>query len=325
MPRPPHDGGRRRSGTDGAAPFPVDAAGRPAYTGRQPDDPADCRARIAGSSNDQPSEEASMATPVPSLSFKGLVIPDIAGRAVLITGGSSGIGRSIALGFAAAGAKVVIHYQTSVAGAERTAEEIRAGGGEAALVHFDAADSAAVARGVAEAVTAFGRLDGLVNNAGSMMGRSPYETTDLDHLDHVFQVNGRSVLAATQAALPALKDAKGFVINTTSIAARNGGSLGAGLYASAKGYVATMTKGMAKEFAPYGIRVNAVAPGVIMTPFHERDSTPAQLEASRQTIPMARLGGPDECVGAYLFLASPLLSGYVTGQTIEVNGGQLMP
>jgi 3-oxoacyl-[acyl-carrier protein] reductase len=223
------------------------------------------------------------------------------------------------------GARVVIQYHTSEAGAVKTAEEIRAGGGAVALVRFDAADNAAVTAGVAEAVAAFGGLDGLVNNAGSMMGRSPYETTDLDHLDHVFAVNGRSVVAATQAALPALKASKGFVINTTSIAARNGGSVGAGLYASSKAYVAAMTKGMAKEFAPYGIRVNAVAPGVILTPFHERDSTPAQLEAARQTIPMGRLAVPEECVGAYLFLASPMLSGYVTGQSIEVNGGQLMP
>jgi 3-oxoacyl-[acyl-carrier protein] reductase len=266
-----------------------------------------------------------MSSDTATLSFRGLVIPDIAGRAVLVTGGSSGIGRAVAIGFAAVGARVIIQYHAGKDAAEAVAAEIRAAGGDVAVVGFDAADNDAVVRGVEQAVAAFGRLDGLINNAGSMMGRSPYETTDLAHLDAVFAVNGRSVVAATQAALPALKASKGFIINTTSIAARNGGSLGAGLYAASKGFVANVTKGMAKEFASYGIRVNAVAPGVILTPFHERDSTPAQLEAARGTIAQARLGVPEECVGAYLFLASPLLSGYVTGQSIEVNGGQLMP
>lgn len=266
-----------------------------------------------------------MTSDTAPLSFAGLKIPDIAGQAVLVTGGSGGIGRAVAIGFAAVGAKVIVQYHAGEAAAEAVAAEIKAAGGEVGLVRFDAADNTAVADGVRKAASMFGRLDGLINNAGSMMGRSPYETTDLSHLDDVFAVNGRSVIAATQAALPALKESRGYVINTSSIAARNGGSLGAGLYAAAKGFVANVTKGMAKEFAPYGIRVNAVAPGVILTPFHERDSTPAQLEAARTTIPQGRLAQPEECVGAYLFLASPLLSGYVTGQSIEVNGGQLMP
>ena len=112
---------------------------------------------------------------------------------------------------------------------------------------------------------------------------------------------------------------------TTSIAARNGGAGGAMLYAAAKGFVSTITRGHAKELIGKKIRVNAVSPGVIATPFHDRYTDAAAMEAIRKTIPIARIGTAEECVGAYLFLASEALSGYVVGQIIEVNGGQLMP
>jgi 3-oxoacyl-[acyl-carrier protein] reductase len=115
------------------------------------------------------------------------------------------------------------------------------------------------------------------------------------------------------------------IINTSSIAARSGGGPGSGLYASSKAFVGNLTRGLAKELVEDRIRVNAVAPGVIATPFHERFSTPEQVAAMVATIPMGRAGTAEDCVGAYLFLASEALSGYVTGQVIEVNGGQLMP
>jgi 3-oxoacyl-[acyl-carrier protein] reductase len=117
----------------------------------------------------------------------------------------------------------------------------------------------------------------------------------------------------------------GGIINVTSVAARHGGGPGAALYAGSKGFVSTMTRGLAKELVKDNIRVNAVAPGVIQTPFHDRFSTPQMLEGFRATIPMNRIGTPDECTGAFLFLASNQLSGYVTGQILEVNGGQYMP
>jgi 3-oxoacyl-[acyl-carrier protein] reductase len=97
------------------------------------------------------------------------------------------------------------------------------------------------------------------------------------------------------------------------------------LYAAAKGFVSTLTRGLAKEVVGDRIRVNAVAPGVIATPFHDRFSTAQQIAAMQATIPMGRLGSSEDCVGAYLYLASDLLSGYVTGQILDVNGGQLMP
>ena len=158
-----------------------------------------------------------------------------------------------------------------------------------------------------------------------MVRRVPYEeVTDKDY-DEIMDLNARSILVASKAALPYLKKGGGFVINTTSIAARNGASGGAGLYGSSKSFVSNVTRGMAKEWIEYGIRVNAVAPGVITTPFHERYSTQVQLDAMLATVPQGRLGIASDCVGAYLFLASDVLAGYVIGQTIEVKGGQLMP
>lgn len=155
-----------------------------------------------------------------------------------------------------------------------------------------------------------------------------YGTEVISQYDRVMDVNARSVFAACHAAIPTMHtQGKGNIINVTSIAARNGGGGGAGLYASAKGFVSTLTGAVTKEEALNlnNIRVNAVAPGVITTPFHERYSNEEQLEAMRKTVPMGRLGTAEECVGDFLFLAGDQLSSYVTGQVIEVNGGQLMP
>ncbi len=261
----------------------------------------------------------------------GLRIPDLEGRAVLVTGASTGIGADLARALAAQGARVGLHYNASVAAAEALAAEIAAAGGEARLIRADVADADAARGAVAEAAAGFGRLDGLINNAGGMVRRVAYaDVSDRDY-DEIMDLNARSVLAASHAAIPHLKAAAaatgwgGFIINTTSVAARNGAGGGAGLYGSSKAFVSNVTRGMAKELIPFGIRVNAVAPGVIDTPFHARYSTAAQIAAMRATIPAGRLGTAEDCVGAYLFLASAALSAYVVGQVIEVNGGQLMP
>ena len=121
------------------------------------------------------------------------------------------------------------------------------------------------------------------------------------------------------------RQGSGAIINLTSIAARNGGGGGSAVYATSKAAVSTFTRGLAKEVALDGIRVNAVAPGVISTPFHERHTSDEQMEVMVAGVPMRRLGTPEECVGAVLFLASEVMSGYVTGQILEVNGGMLMP
>lgn len=255
-----------------------------------------------------------------------LSLPDLAQKRVLITGASTGIGAALARAFAAQGASVGLHFNQSEAPARALADAITAEGGRVHLVQGDAGERGALARVVEEAAEALGGLDGLINNAGSMLGRVAYAELTDEHYDRVMELNARSLLEASRAAIPHLKTSGGgFVINTTSIAARNGASGGAGLYASAKAFVSNVTRGMAKELIPFGIRVNAVAPGVIETPFHERYSTAAQLETMRAAIPQGRLGTAEDCVGAYLFLASETLSPYVIGQVIEVNGGQLMP
>lgn len=253
-------------------------------------------------------------------------IDDISGKAVLITGASTGIGAALARAFAAQGALVGLHYNASADAARALLAEIAAAGGTATGIRADLTTSAGARDAVAQAVAAFGRLDGLINNAGAMVRRVSYaDATDLDY-DQIMDLNARSVVAASSAAIPHLKAAGGgFIINTTSVAARNGASGGAGLYGSSKAFVSNVTRGMSKELIPFGIRVNAVAPGVIITPFHERYSTQTQLDAMLATVPAGRLGTPQDCVGAYLFLASASLSGYVVGQVIEVNGGQLMP
>jgi 3-oxoacyl-[acyl-carrier protein] reductase len=254
-----------------------------------------------------------------------LSIPDLAGKAILVTGASTGIGAALARAYAAQGSKVGLHYNASRDAAEELATEIRDAAGEVFLTQGDFSVSADVTRVVEETASHFGRLDGLVNNAGGMLGRVPYSEMSDEHYDRVMDLNARSVITACRVAMPWLKKQGGFIINTSSIAARNGAGGGAGLYGSAKAFVSNVTRGLAKELIGFGIRVNAVAPGVILTPFHERYSTDEQIKAMVATVPQGRAGTAEDCVGAYLFLSSDLLSGYITGQIIEVNGGQLMP
>lgn len=250
---------------------------------------------------------------------------DLKGRRVLITGSSTGIGAAVALGAARAGAVVTVHYHASHDKAEALVAAIRAEGGKVHLVGGDVSLSAEAARVVDEAAGAMGGLDVLINNAGALLKRAPLEQMDDATYDAVLDLNVRSVLVASRAAVKHMKSAgRGSIINTSSVAARNGGGPGALLYAGAKAFVLNATRNMAKELAGVNIRVNGVSPGVIATPFHERYSTPEMLETMRKTIPMARLGAPEECVGAYLFFASDELSGYITGQVLEVNGGQFM-
>jgi 3-oxoacyl-[acyl-carrier protein] reductase len=243
-------------------------------------------------------------------------LPDLAGRVFLVTGASSGIGAVVARAFAAQGARLALHYR-SVGEARRILDELP----ESYGIEGDLAERTAADAAVRLTVERFGRLDGLVNNAGSMIERRPLDAVDDAYYDAVVDLNARAVVFASKAAVPHLRRTRGTIISTTSIAARLGGGPGAVLYGAAKGFVSSFTRGLAKD----GIRVNAVAPGIIATPLHDRFTTPEQMRAAAATIPMGRVGTPEECVGAYLFLASPALSAYITGQVIEVNGGQLMP
>jgi 3-oxoacyl-[acyl-carrier protein] reductase len=255
------------------------------------------------------------------------VIPDLKGKAVLITGASTGIGAAAAQAFGRNGARVAVNFNASVDEAEAVANAIRASGGEALLVRGDVTRAEAAAEIVQQTVQAFGRLDVLVNNAGALIKRTRVEDYSDEYLDAVLELNVKQVVRFIREGATQMRrqSGGGSIINLSSIAARNGGGPGSVIYAAAKGFIATATRGWAKELVKDRIRVNAVSPGVITTPFHERFSTAEQLAAMQTTIPMDRLGTAEECVGAFLYLASEQMSGYVTGQIIEVNGGQYMP
>ena len=247
------------------------------------------------------------------------------GKSVLVTGASSGIGAAVARRFGALRAVVGVHYNGQRAQAEAVAGDIRAAGGTAHVLQADVSDIPSCTRLVADHVDAAGGLDVLINNAGSMVQRMPVTQQEPELFRQVMDVNATSVYAVSRAAVPHLRKSGGTIINLTSIAARNGGAIGSGVYAASKATVSSLTRALAKDEAQHGVRVNAVSPGVITTPFHDAFSTPEALEAVRQTIPMQRLGTPEDCVGAFLFLASGPLAGYVTGQILEINGGQLSP
>ena len=255
-----------------------------------------------------------------------VVFPGLKDRVVIITGAGQGIGRVFAKSFAKAGARAVI-AELNEKKAATVSDEIMKAGGQALAVTTDVADEGSITEMVEVVEDEFGRIDVLINNAGGLIQRLPVESMTDELFDQVINLNVRSAMMCTSAAAAQMKKqgTGGAIINVTSIAARHGGGPGAVLYASAKGFVSTMTRGHAKELVKDKIRVNAVAPGVIMTPFHERFSTPQMLEGFKATIPMNRLGTPDECAGAFLFLASEQMSGYMTGQILEVNGGQYMP
>jgi len=251
---------------------------------------------------------------------------DLAAKTVLVTGASSGIGRAIALAFGGRGARVGIHYRSGHAEAEAVAEMIRDGGGSAELFQANFSDTAQVNAFADNVQATFDRVDVVVNSVGGFVQRTALADADDAIIDAVFDLNARSMMTLNRRMISSFRqNGTGCVINLTSQAARTGASSGAGVYASTKAYVSTYTKALAKELAAEGIRVNAIAPGVIDTPFHHGQTSPELLDALTKAIPMGRLGTAQECAGTALFLASEELSGYITGQIIEVNGGFLMP
>lgn len=254
--------------------------------------------------------------------------PDLfAGAKVLVTGAGRGIGQAVAAAFAELGAEVLAHLGKSERGG---VDDVFPGLGAAAqgrltLMTADLETVAGAEAVVATVGSVLGGLDVLVNNAGTMHGRVPAVAMTAAHFAKVVDLNARSVALVTSGAIPYLeKSRRAAIVNTSSISATTGGSPGSSLYSAAKAFVSTYTRSMARELAPLGIRVNGVSPGTVMTDFHRRYSTPEKLEGTVKTIPLGRLGTPEDCVGPTLFLASSELSGYVTGQVLEVNGGQLM-
>jgi 3-oxoacyl-[acyl-carrier protein] reductase len=244
---------------------------------------------------------------------------DLSGKVALITGASSGIGAATAEVFAELGAKVAIGYHRNQQGAEQVRAKTRA-----LAIQADVRDEGALRAMVVKTAAELGPIDILVNNAGSLVERMKLAEITGDRWNNIFNLNVTSAMLCSQAVVPSMIERRrGAIINIVSIAGRNGGGPGAGPYAAAKAALISFTKSMAKELAPQGIRVNAVSPGVIDTPFHETFSTPEMIRGFVAQIPMGRTGRSEECATAIAFLASDAAS-YIAGETLEINGGQLM-
>jgi len=252
---------------------------------------------------------------------------DLSGRVALVTGASSGIGAATAAALAAAGARVAVAYHKNEAGAADVVRSIVQSGGTAERFQADVVCAEELGGLINDVTAQFGAIDVLVNNAGSLVQRLPLLAPAEDweqSFTSIVDLNLTSAALCSRAVAPKMVERKrGAIVNVVSIAGYNGGGPGAGPYAAAKAALGALTKSMAKELAPQGVRVNAVSPGVIDTPFHQVFSTPEMLRNAVAAIPAGRIGTPEECANVILFLASDAAS-YVIGETVHINGGQLM-
>lgn len=245
-------------------------------------------------------------------------------KVALVTGASSGIGRATAEALASNGACVVIGFHRNEAGAEAVRSQITAAGGCAIVLQADVTRASDVESLVEQAVSKVGPIDILVNNAGSLVERLKILELTEERWDEVIDLNLKSAFLCSKAVAGSMMERRtGAIINVSSIAGRNGGALGSIHYSAAKGGLITFTKGLAKELAPFGVRVNAVSPGVIDTPYHEQFSSPEMMKTYAGMIPLGRIGTPAEVGKVICFLASDAAS-YLAGETIEINGGMFM-
>lgn len=243
----------------------------------------------------------------------------------VVTGGSRGIGRAIAVALAAQGWNVCISYVANAAAARETEEMIRKAGGRALAVQADMASREDIRRLFAESNKAFGRLDALVNNVGVVGGLRSIFDADADHLRGVFDANVLGsffCIAEAAAAMSTQKGGRGgSIVNMSSVAARTGGMPQEAHYAASKGAIDSLTLALAKELAPHGIRVNAVRPGLINTEIHEAHGGQELLARLAPTVPLGRVGTPDEVAQVVAFLCGAA-SSYVHGAMLDVSGGR---
>lgn len=244
------------------------------------------------------------------------------GKTALVTGASRGIGAATALALANHGAsRLILHYNSHRAGIDAVVAEVQQAGAEVTTIQADLSESTGI-QGFLRELRALGAgVDILVNNAGSLVQRAKLADFTPELFDRVITLNVKSAWFIAQAVAPQMIERKsGFIVNVSSIAARNGGGIGATIYASAKAAVAAMTKGMMKELAPHGIRVNAVSPGTVDNNFHAQFSTRQILDAVVAATPAGTLGTNEEVADTIVFLCSPAAR-YIHGQTLEINGG----
>ncbi|MGW2094395.1 SDR family NAD(P)-dependent oxidoreductase [Promicromonospora sukumoe] len=247
---------------------------------------------------------------------------DMTDARVLVTGAGHGIGRGIALGLAAAGADVVVHYGSSADAAAQTVADIEALGRKAVAVRADVTVTQDVDRLVAESVAFLGGLDVVVCNAGHLIGRVPVAEMSDEHFASVVDVNLGATFRTCRAAIPHLLESdRPRIVALSSLAAHNGGGPGSVVYAAAKAGIRGFVKGLAKELGPQGVTVNAVAPGYIAdTAFHGTFSTAEAQQKMVAGTPVGRPGTVDDVAAAVLYLASREAS-YITGTTLDVDGG----
>ena len=250
---------------------------------------------------------------------------DLQGKTALVTGASRGIGAATAIALGKAGAsRVILHYNSFQKGAEETAAALRGIGAQVSLIGADLSTMDGV-HSLLDRLRSDGLgIDVLINNAGHLVQRAKLMEVTEELYDRVMTLNAKSMWFITQAVVPHMvSQGHGVVVNVSSIAARNGGGLGAAIYSASKAAVATMTKGLARELAPKGVRVNAVSPGTVDNYFHEKHSTPEMLKNVVAQTPAGRLGTNEEVADTILFLCTEP-SRYIHGQTIEINGGMYM-
>ncbi|MCX7605393.1 MAG: SDR family oxidoreductase [Bryobacteraceae bacterium] len=250
---------------------------------------------------------------------------EFTGRTALVTGASRGIGAATAVALARAGcARLLLHYASSPEAAGQTAARVREAGASAELLAGDLSTEAGI-RAFVEALGERARaVDILVNNAGSLLQRARLAEMSYQLYNRVMDLNAKSVWFITQAVAPHMvQRGSGVIVHVSSIAARNGGGLGATVYAAAKAAVSAFARGMARELAPHGVRVNAVSPGTVDNDFHARFSTREMLDAVLRQTPQGRLSTNEDIAGVIVFLCSDAARNII-GQTIEVNGGAFM-
>ncbi len=244
------------------------------------------------------------------------------GKVAIVTGGARDLGRAVSVKLAAEGAKVCLNYFDNPEDAAETVKMIEAEGGQAIAVQGDMTKAADVKNLFEKAVEAFGdTVHVLVNVVGGIVGRKLIVEQDEAWYDFLMDVNMRSVFLCTREVVPLMKDG-GSIVNFSSQAARDGGGPGASMYATAKAAVMCHTRSMAKELGPQGIRVNALAPGMINTSFHDRFTKPEARENLHKTAPLRREGTAMEIADLVCFLACDE-SSYITGTSIDINGGVL--
>ena len=240
----------------------------------------------------------------------------LAGKVAVVLGGSRGIGAAVVRRLAADGASVLFTFASAAAQAEAVAADVEAAGGRALALRADSADPQAIRDAVAQAAKQFGGLDILVNSAGLIGMRRP-EGYDIDEFDRMYAVNVRAALVAAEAAQTLMGEG-GRIIMIGSIVADRVGVPGGALYASTKGAVAAMTRGLARDYGPKGITINNVQPGPTETDMNPADS-PHRDWLTAQS-PLGRVGQPDEIANLVAFLAGPQ-SSYINGASLTVDGG----